>query len=157
MIELPFEGGCQCEAIRFVCSAPPFVSYTCHCRACQRLTSSAFATCVQVPAEALDVRRGSPAARARIADSGNHLTTRFCASCGAALFSASSARPRIRSIYVGTLDRPEDVEVDAHIWTKRRLPWVVLPESHRVFAEAGDWRPDYASDPSRLVPVRPEE
>ena len=31
-----------------------------------------------------------------------------------------------------------------------RLPWVVLPRGHRVFAEAGDWRPDYVADPSRL-------
>ena len=60
MIETPYEGGCQCQSIRYRCSALPFVAYTCHCRACQRLTSSAFATYMQVPAEALELIKGSP-------------------------------------------------------------------------------------------------
>ncbi len=150
MLEVPFEGGCQCGAVRYRCKAPPFVSYTCHCLACQCLTSSAFATCIQVPAEAFSLLRGTPSSRDRTADSGNQITTSFCGSCCSALCSANSARPRLRSVYVGTLDRAAEVEVDAHIWTKRRLPWVLLPDGHRVFLEAGDWRPDYAADPSRL-------
>ncbi|MGH0035683.1 MAG: hypothetical protein ACQGVK_11725 [Myxococcota bacterium] len=52
---------------------------------------------------------------------------------------------------MGILDRARDVEVSAHIWTKRRLPWIVLPPGHREFPEAGDWRVDYAQDPSRLL------
>lgn len=150
MLEVPFEGGCQCRAVRYRCTAGPFVAYTCHCRECRKLGSSAFMTCVQVPAEALSVTRGSPASRERVADSGNRLTTSFCGDCGSALFSANSTKPRLRTIYVGTLDRAEDVEVSAHIWTSRKLPWVVLPEGHRVFEAGGDWRPDYAGDPSRL-------
>ncbi len=151
MLELPFEGGCACGAIRYRCEAPPFVAYTCHCLECQRLTSSAFATCIQVPAEALSVR-GSPARRERVADSGNRITTAFCNGCGSALHSANASRPRLRTVYVGTLDRAADVEVSAHIWAKRRLAWVRLPDGHRVFDEAGDWRPDYADDPTRLAP-----
>ena len=150
MLEVPFQGGCQCGALRYRCQAPPFVSYTCHCQACQHVTSSAFATCIQVPAEALTVIEGTPSLADREADSGNRLTTTFCGRCGSALFVANAARPRLRTIYVGTLDQAADVDVDAHIWTSRRLPWVVLPEGHRIFPEAGDWGPDYASDPSRL-------
>ena len=149
MLEVPFEGGCQCGAVRYRCTAPPFVAYTCHCLECQRLVASAFATCIQVPAEALDVT-GATASRERTADSGNRVRSVFCPSCGSALYAANSARPRLRTIYVGTLDAAADVEVDAHIWTRRRLPWVVLPPGHRTFPEAGDWRPDYAADPSRL-------
>ena|SRR5688572_20133328 len=150
MLKVPFEGGCQCGAVRYSCTAGPFVSYTCHCVACQRLTSSAFATSIQVPAEAFSILQGTVASRERIADSGNRLTTAFCSACGSALFSANSARPRLRSIYVGTLDSAADVEVSAHIWTKMKLPWVLIPEGHRVFSAAGDWRPDYADDPTRL-------
>jgi hypothetical protein len=149
-MRLPFEGGCQCGAVRYRCSSLPFVCYTCHCRACQRATASAFATCMQVPAEALLLLSGSPGAFTRVADSGNSLTTSLCTVCGSALFVANSARPRLRTLYVGTLDRASDVAVDAHIWVSRRLPWVLLPEGDRIFPEAGDWRPDYASDPTRL-------
>jgi len=128
----------------------PFVSYTWHCRACQHITASAFATCIQVPVEALAILSGSPNVFTRVADSGNTITTSFCKACGSALFAANSARPRTRTIYVGTLDRASEVEVNAHIWVSRRLPWVVLPEQHRVFIEAGDFRADYAADPTRL-------
>ena len=150
MIETPYEGSCQCQSIRYRCSALPFVAYTCHCRACQRLTSSAFSTCMQVPAEALEVIKGSPSVGVRESDAGNILQTYFCGSCGTALFTANSARPRLRTIHVGTLDRANEVEVSAHIWTSRKLPWVPLPPNHRIFTTAGDWRQDYARDPSRL-------
>lgn len=150
MLEAPFEGGCGCEAIRYRCTAAPFVAYTCHCLDCQHLTSSAFATCIQVTAEAFHVTTGSPASRERVAASGSRPSTSFCSACGSALFTANPARPRLRTLYVGTLDRAQDVEVSAHIWTRRRLPWIVIPPQHRSFPEAGDWRPDYANDPTRL-------
>jgi hypothetical protein len=152
VFKAPLEGGCLCGAIRYRCAALPFVAYTCHCLACQHITSSAFATCIQVPAEALTVAEGSPASQDRDADSGNRLTTAFCAACGSALYVANSSRPRTRTIFVGTLDQAASVEVDAHIWTKRRLPWVLLPQGHRIFPEAGDFRADYAADPTRLEP-----
>ena len=151
-MKAPYEGGCTCDAVRYRCDAPPFVAYTCHCLACQHLTSSAFATCMHVPTEALAVTRGSPASFDRIADSGNALTTSLCAACGSALFVANASRPRTRTIYVGTLDRAAEVAVDAHIWVKRKLPWVHLPEQHRTFEGQGDWTEDYARDPSRYRP-----
>jgi hypothetical protein len=98
----------------------------------------------------LRVTHGTPASRDRIADSGNRITSAFCGDCGSALYSANAARPRLRSVYVGTLDAAGDVEVSAHIWTKRKLPWVVIPPGHRDFPESADWRPDYAGDRSRL-------
>lgn len=58
MAQLPFEGGCECEAIRYRRSALAFIAYACHRLACQRLTASAFAIRIDVPAEALSVSRG---------------------------------------------------------------------------------------------------
>lgn len=150
MIAPPLDGGCQCATVRYRCTAAPFVVYTCHCRACQAMTSSAFATCAQVPAEALRLLRGVPNTYERVADDGDRLTIAFCSTCASALFIANAARPRLRTLLVGTLDRAQDLEVSAHIWTARKLPWVCLPPEHRVFAYGGDWRADYAADPSRL-------
>lgn len=150
MIEVPFEGGCQCQTVRYRCSMPPYVAYTCHCRECQKMTSSAFATCMQVPAESFEVIEGSPAAQQRISDDGNTLTTSFCGKCGSALYISNSARPRLRTILVGTLNNSQDIKVSAHIYTSRKLPWVILPKEHRIFEEAGDWRADYVNDLTRL-------
>ncbi len=94
--------------------------------------------------------RGEPRRGERVADSGNRITTWFCPSCGSALYSQNAARPRVRTLYVGILDDPGVAEISAHIWTKRKQPWVELPSHHRVFSGAGDWREDYASDLSRL-------
>ncbi len=148
----PLRGECQCGQVKYQLTAPEFVAYICHCRACQKLSSSAFSICMQVPAEALNITQGNAASRVRVADSGNELTSWFCTACGSALFAQNSARPRIRTLYAGTLDNPDMVPVSAHIWIKRKLPWVVLPQQHRTFDGAGDWTEDYANDMSRYKP-----
>lgn len=50
------------------------------------------------------------------------------------------ARPLVRALHVGSLDQPEWVNVNAHIWVKRKLPWVQLP---------AEWRQDDAGDRER--------
>lgn len=152
MLSLPASGQCQCGHLTYDLTAQPFVEYTCHCRECQRLSSSAFNTCIQVPAESVSIISGSATTRGRNTDTGNCLTMWFCSSCGSTLYCENSARPTIRTIFVGTLDHPEQVEVDAHIWLKRKLPWVVIPAGHRAFEGAGDWTSDYARDLKRYQP-----
>ena len=41
-MKLPQTGGCQCGKIRYEITEAPQQVYACHCRDCQRLTSSAF-------------------------------------------------------------------------------------------------------------------
>jgi hypothetical protein len=41
-MRLPQTGGCQCGKVRYAIMEEPQSVYTCHCTACQRLTSSAF-------------------------------------------------------------------------------------------------------------------
>ena len=149
MIELPAEGGCRCAACRYVVTALPFVAYTCHCKECQKLTASAFLTCMQIPSERLAVSAGRPSSDRRVSEAGNTLVTYFCGDCGSTLYTENSARPRVRTLHVGTLDHAERVDVSAHIWVDRKLPWVKLPDGHRAFARAGDWTQHYANDPSR--------
>ncbi len=91
--------------------------------------------------------------RERVADSGNVLQTWFCAECGSTLFARNSSRPLVRTVHVGTLECAEEVEIAAHIWVKRKLPWVSIPETHRSFEGAGDWSEEYANDPSRYGPA----
>ena len=74
---VPFSGGCACGAVRYTCTAEPYVSYLCHCTECQKRTGSAFGISVQVPAEGVTIEQGTLVSRTRIADSGNELTMRF--------------------------------------------------------------------------------
>jgi hypothetical protein len=41
-MRLPQTGGCQCGKVLYAITEEPQSVYTCHCTACQRLTSSAF-------------------------------------------------------------------------------------------------------------------
>ncbi len=152
MLTLPSNGSCQCGSCSYLVTAQPYVAYTCHCRQCQRLSGSAFLACMQVPAESLVVISGEPRSHERLANSGNTLTTWSCPQCASPLFLQNSARPRIRTVCVGTLNHPDEVRVSAHIWTIRKLPWVVLPAEHRNFPEGGDWTADYAGDIARYKP-----
>lgn len=47
--EFPIEGGCRCGRVRFRVSEAPLLEVACHCRGCQRMTSSAFSTSIAVP------------------------------------------------------------------------------------------------------------
>ena len=78
-MKLPQTGGCQCGKIRYEISETPQSVYACHCRDCQRLTSSAFSMGIVVPEAAFklggvegretsdgfarNAARGSPARR----------------------------------------------------------------------------------------------
>ncbi|MEE2782026.1 MAG: GFA family protein [Pseudomonadota bacterium] len=152
MLRKPVKGRCQCGACAYTLDSKPYIAYTCHCSECKKLTASAFLSCMQVASESLKNTRGSPINRERIADSGHVVRTWFCSACGSTLFAENSARPRIRTVHIGSLEHPEDVEVTAHIWVKNKLPWINLPRNHRIFDEAGDWTEDYAQDLSRYQP-----
>ena len=145
----PMQGGCQCGVCRYEVTSKPFVAYTCHCRACQKMTASAFLSCMQVPHEDVRLLSGEPKLAERTADSGNRLVTSFCAVCGSTLFAHNSARPRVRTVHIGSLDDPASLGVSAHIWVSHKLPWVVLPAGDRVFERGGDWTYDYKRDPTR--------
>ncbi|HMA14685.1 MAG: GFA family protein, partial [Bacteroidota bacterium] len=52
------EGGCLCGALRYrIIPGAELCVYCCHCRDCQRLSSSAYAVCMVLPDEAFTLLR----------------------------------------------------------------------------------------------------
>ena len=140
----PYTGACSCGSIRYTCAAEPFVSYACHCTACQKRTASAFGINMQVPSDGVTVEQGTPKTRVRTADSGNQLVQHFCGDCGSPLYSISEARKHITVIYVGTLDDPGSVPILANIWTDSALPWVHMSPGAESYGKAPDFSKYYA-------------
>ena len=69
-MELPQTGGCQCGKVRYEITQAPQSVYTCHCTACQRLTSSAFSMGLVVAEAAFHLSGVEPKPLQRVADSG---------------------------------------------------------------------------------------
>ena len=52
---------------------------------------------------------------------------RVCATCHTRIYNTNSARPGLAVVRAGTLDDSDKLEVVAHIWTKRKQAWVIIP------------------------------
>src|SRR6185369_7002908 len=62
-----------------------------------------------------------------------------CPTCRVALWSNyAGAGDLVRFVRVGTLDDPDGLPPDVHIFTESKQPWVVLPEGIPAFAEFYD-------------------
>jgi len=137
-MELPQTGGCLCGKIRYTITEAPQLVYTCHCTACQRLTSSAFSTGIIVPETAFRMSGIEPRPLQRTADSGRTNTRWVCPEC--ATWVASPPRDGVMRVRAGTLDDTSWLRPTRDIWTRSKQPWVTFPEGDEIF-EVGDPRP----------------
>jgi hypothetical protein len=124
-------GRCQCGAVRYEHSGDPAAVYICHCRECQKQSASAFGISVEMPREGMRLMAGDPKFWTRDTDSGKRLRCAFCPDCGSRLWHESDAG--WVTLKGGSLDQPVDVSTAIHIWAKRKLPGIQIPEGMRQF------------------------
>ena len=128
------EGGCACGTIRYKLTAAPLIVHACHCRDCQRLTGGAFALNIWIERGAVAADHGRLRSVMLTAGSGKPHQVFTCPDCGTALYSKYHAAPGDTVLLrAGTLDHPETVQPDVHIFTRSKLPWVQLPEGVPAF------------------------
>jgi hypothetical protein len=121
-------GGCRCGAVRYELALDALPStYACHCKDCQTWSGSAFSQQTFLPEAALAVT-GPVVVYAFTSPSGSTSTQRMCGVCHARIYNTNSARPNVAVVRAGTLDRSDELRVVAHIWAKRKQPWLTLPE-----------------------------
>jgi hypothetical protein len=108
-------------------SAPLFV-HCCHCRWCQRETGAAFALNAMIEADRVALLKGAPELVPTPSASGRGQKIARCPVCRVALWSNyAGAGDAVRFVRVGTLDDPDALPPDIHIFTASKQPWVVLP------------------------------
>jgi hypothetical protein len=132
-MRIPQSGGCLCGRVRYEITEAPRLAYTCHCRDCQRLTSSAFSMAIVVSEASFRVTTGEPRPIESRADSGRIKARWVCPDCGCWVYSSSVPDNGIRRVRAGSLDDPSWVRPTAHFWTRSRLPWVTLPEGDEAW------------------------
>ena len=82
-----------------------------------------------VEADRVTLLEGAPEVVDTPSASGKGQKIARCPRCRVALWSNySGAGPSVRFVRVGTLDEPDHLPPDIHIFTASKQPWVVLPE-----------------------------
>ena len=124
----PIEGGCDCRAVRYRMMSPPLFVHCCHCRWCQRESGASFALNAMIEADRVTLLAGAPETVDTPSASGKGQKFLRCPACRIALWSHyAGAGTAVSFVRVGTLDNPDLLPPDIHIFTSWKQPWVVLP------------------------------
>jgi hypothetical protein len=137
------EGGCDCGAVRYRMLSEPLFVHCCHCRWCQRETGSAFVLNAMIEADRVEVLQGEPELVLTPSASGKGQKIARCPTCRIAVWSHyAGAGEAISFVRVGTLDEPDLLPPDIHIFTASKQPWVVLPPGVPAYEEYYDPKRD---------------
>ena len=134
--ETHFEGGCTCGAIRYRVLSKPLFVHCCHCTWCQRETGSAFAINALIEAEMVEITKGTPVSEILPSASGQGQKFTRCPDCGVTLWSNyAAAKDAVHFLRVGTLDDPDHMPPNIHIFTSSKQDWVHLSGDVPVMAD----------------------
>ena len=135
----PLTGHCTCNDVRYRMTGRPLFVHCCHCRWCQRETGTAFALNAMIEADRLTLLQGAPEVVRTPSNSGKGQKIWRCPRCRIALWSNyAGAGDAVHFVRVGTLDEPDRLPPDIHIFTASKQPWVVLPDGTPAVAEYYD-------------------
>jgi len=130
------DGGCTCREVRFRLLSKPLFVHCCHCRWCQRESGASFALNAMIEADRVLTLAGEPEVVLTPTLSGKGQKISRCPTCRVALWSTySGAGDAVRFVRVGTLDMPDRLPPDIHIFTESKQPWVILPAGTPAVAQ----------------------
>lgn len=120
------EGHCNCGGVKYFSDILPEFTAVCHCKTCQRQTSSSASLVVGVKDSALHIEGESLGTFITHGDSGQDVYRSFCKNCGSPIVSRCDAIPGLAFIKAGTLNDTSILDPkielylqDAQAWTSR--------------------------------------
>lgn len=132
-------GGCQCGALRYEVDLSQVQTlYCCHCRECQKQSSSGFGMSMVVPSAAFRLVAGAPQGWSRQADSGRQVEGFHCPACGSRVFHSSSRGGGFTNVRAGSLDDTSGLRPVGHLWTDSKQDWLVLPADSLCYPQQPD-------------------
>jgi hypothetical protein len=122
--------------VRYRLTSQPLFVHCCHCRWCQRETGAAFALNAMIESDRVLLLQGEPEIVNTPSNSGRGQKIARCPVCRIAVWSNyAGAGDAVRFVRVGTLEEPDRLPPDIHIFTASKQPWVVLPPGMPAVAE----------------------
>lgn len=154
----PAEGGCDCGSVRYRMETAPLFVHCCHCRWCQRESGASFALNAMIEADRVTNLGIEPEVVDTPSASGQGQKISRCPRCRVAVWSNyAGAGPVVRFVRVGTLDNPDLLPPDVHIFTASKQPWVVIPPNMPAFSEYYEreklWPPESLARRQAILPL----
>ena len=112
--------------------------HCCHCRWCQRETGASFALNAMIETDRVQLLEGDVELIDTPTNSGQGQKIARCPKCLVPVWSHyayAGIGDAVRLVRVGTLDEPDHLPPDIHIYTASKQPWVVLPTGVPAVAE----------------------
>lgn len=128
----PIVGSCQCGRVEYELLQPPLAIAACHCKQCQKLSTSAFSITAMVAADALTIS-GEMSEWSRVADSGHTSVARFCPVCANHIYHYSPDNPQHLMLKPSTLSDTSIINPTIHVWVSEKQDWYQIPESVAVY------------------------
>lgn len=154
----PIEGRCDCGKVRYRMLTAPLVVHCCHCRWCQRETGAAFALNAMIETDRVISLGDEPEVIVAPSSSGAGQRIARCRDCAVAVWSHYAGSGHLtKFVRVGTLDNPDVLPPDVHIFTASKQPWVTLPDSAQSYAEFYERKDVWSQDSiDRFESLRPQ-
>ena len=116
------EGGCRCGAVRYRARGGPLWVTHCHCAECRRSSGAPASTFVGVSTGGFAFVAGTPG----VYESSPNVLRKFCGACGTPLTYEAAVYPGEVHIMAGTLDAPESLAPERHVFVRERMPWLAI-------------------------------
>ena len=116
----PTSGGCCCGDVRYEAKGPSVLIELCHCLTCRRAVGAPLMAWVAFPRSEFAIVSGSCTAY----ESSPGLSRTFCGRCGTSLTLADERFPDEIYVSVASLDDPERMPPEFHIWRSHRVSWL---------------------------------
>ncbi len=116
---MKYEGGCLCGALRYSSSVDPIDAGYCHCRMCQKVSGATVLPWASFSSGNFSYTQG----QAKIYKSSDWGQREFCEACGSQIAFRGTVSDDAVEINVGTLDDPEIITPEYHVWCDSQVSW----------------------------------
>ena len=131
-IKFPITGECQCGGVKYILKAAPMMIAACHCRECQKLSTSAFSITAIVKTDTVEFT-GDMQDWQRSADSGNVSAAKFCPVCGNRIYHYNPDDMSTLKLKPSNLSDTKLIKPTAHVWLSEKQDWYQVPAGVKTF------------------------
>ncbi len=124
---LPLDGSCRCGKVQIRITLSPLMTAACHCRGCQKMSSSAFSLTAMVPQGGLEITKGEPVECGTHGPDQDHMA---CPDCMTWMFTRITGVDAFVNVRPTMFDDTSWFTPFIETMTSTKLPWAMTPARH---------------------------